>query len=46
MCGIATPGTSPPEAAGRFTQLPEDVRKRIGTARAQLMFDAAIAPVA
>jgi amidase len=45
MCGPTSPAASATDAAG-FAELPEDVRKRIGTARAQLMLDAAIAPVA
>jgi acetamidase/formamidase len=45
MCGTAASPTSP-EAARRPLELPDDVRKRIGAARAQLVFDAAIAPVA
>jgi amidase len=46
MCGPATPGIAVQRDDGDSLQVPEHVRKRIGTARAQLMFDAAIAPVA
>jgi amidase len=45
MCGSVASGTSS-QPATRPLELPEDVRRRIGTARAQLVFDAAIAPVA
>lgn len=44
MCGSAASGTTP-QTATRPRELPEDVRKRIGEARAQLVLDAAIAPV-
>lgn len=43
MCGSA--GTSP-QVVSHPPELPDDVRRRIGAARAQLVFDAAIAPVA
>ena len=45
MCGATTPSTSG-NSASALPSCREDVRKRIGTARAQLMLDATIPPVA
>lgn len=46
MCGSPASGVSSGAGGVGGRELPDEVRKRIGAARAQVVFDAAIAPVA